>query len=160
MEKERRSSCPDLSVIVPNMSSYSRSQIESWASNNSITVSISEQSSSSVAAGSVISQSVSAGTVIHKGDSMSVVISKGKEIIYRYIQSADGYDYLAVDGNPSATAEALKSALSDFGNLTIRFENGNGLNVGRVTRVIVDGNEIESRGSYSTDSEVVIYISE
>lgn len=65
-------------VTVPDFSLYSASEIEQWANDNKINVSLAYDYSDTISEGSVISVSVNTGDVIHAGDTITVVISRGK----------------------------------------------------------------------------------
>lgn len=68
-------------VIVPDLTNYSKSNIEAWAEANGITIVYEEQYSSDIEAGKIISISVNALDILHAGDSMTIVLSKGNEEI-------------------------------------------------------------------------------
>ncbi len=67
-------------ITVPDFSSYTRTNIQAWGAANRISITVSYQSSDTVAKEKLISQSVKAGTKIKAGSSLSVVISSGKGI--------------------------------------------------------------------------------
>lgn len=78
----------DQEVTVPDFSSYSRANIQAWASTNGITVSFVTKASDTVAAGKVIAQSVAAGTIIKTGSSLTVTLSGGKAVtVVSYVGS-------------------------------------------------------------------------
>lgn len=66
-------------VVVIDLSSYSKSNIEAWAEANSITIEYIEEFSDDIESGKIISISVNPGDVIHTGDTIQIAISKGKE---------------------------------------------------------------------------------
>lgn len=67
-------------VTVPDFSSYSRKNMQAWASQNGITLTIAAQASDTVASGGFLSQSVKAGTKVKSGSSITVTLSSGKAI--------------------------------------------------------------------------------
>ncbi len=67
-------------VTVPDFSTYTKANIQAWGSTNQITLTFTEQSSTSIAKGKVISQSVKAGTSVKSGTKISIVISTGKGV--------------------------------------------------------------------------------
>lgn len=66
-------------VVVPDLASYSKSNIEAWAEANNIKINFEEEFSTDVEVGKIISISVNTNDVIHQGDTITVVISKGVE---------------------------------------------------------------------------------
>ena len=67
-------------VTVPDFSSYTRTNIQAWASTNRITVYFRTALSDTVAKDKMISQSVKPGTKVNSGTSITVTYSSGKAI--------------------------------------------------------------------------------
>lgn len=66
-------------VTVPDLTSYSKANIEAWAQTNKVNVIFEQQYSDTIEANGIISISVENGATIKQGDVITVVISKGKE---------------------------------------------------------------------------------
>lgn len=66
-------------LIVPDLSSYSRSNIEAWAEANQITIEWLEEYSDAIEAGKIISISISSGDTLTQGDTIQIILSKGVE---------------------------------------------------------------------------------
>lgn len=66
-------------LMVPDLSSYSKSNIEAWAEANQITIEWLEEYSDSIEAGKIISISVNSGDTITQGDTIQITLSKGVE---------------------------------------------------------------------------------
>lgn len=67
-------------VTVPDFSSYSRKNMQAWASENGITLTFASKASDTVASGGFLSQSVKAGTKVKSGTAITVTLSSGKAI--------------------------------------------------------------------------------
>ncbi|MBQ1445806.1 MAG: PASTA domain-containing protein [Solobacterium sp.] len=67
-------------TTVPDFSSYSRTNIQAWASANRVTVYFRTAPSDTVEKGKVVSQNPAAGTKITSGGSVTVTLSSGKAI--------------------------------------------------------------------------------
>lgn len=65
-------------VEVPDLSSMSKADIESWANTNRINVSFVERANDTIAEGEIISISVNKGDRLNPGDTITVEISSGK----------------------------------------------------------------------------------
>ncbi len=68
-------------ITVPNFKDKSKTEVETWATNNSITITYKEVGSDTVLQGLVLSQSVEEGTKISKSDTIRIEISLGKPSI-------------------------------------------------------------------------------
>lgn len=90
-------------VTMVDFSSYTEDQIRIWASENSLTVSISYQFSTLYAQNKVISQSIDTDTDVSKNSNFSVVISKGEAI-----KLVDFNDYNPTDAQTWATENGIK----------------------------------------------------
>ena len=69
-----------LSIAVPNMTGWTRSQAEEWANTNQITINYASQHSATVAENVVISTAPGAGEQIMKGSTMSLIYSLGASV--------------------------------------------------------------------------------
>lgn len=67
-------------ISVPNFKDKSKTEVENWAKENEIDLTIEERASSTVEIDHVISQSIEADEKIAKHDEMTVVVSLGKSI--------------------------------------------------------------------------------
>jgi eukaryotic-like serine/threonine-protein kinase len=69
------------SITLENLLQFNQTQLDNYANDAGITISVSEQYHDTIDAGLVISQSPEASTEIAKGSNVSVVFSKGKKEI-------------------------------------------------------------------------------
>lgn len=68
-------------IAVPDFMNKPKSEVETWAKNNSIKVNYKESDSDKVPAGMVMAQSLAKDTKVAKKDEMDVTISQGKAVI-------------------------------------------------------------------------------
>ncbi len=68
----------DINTTVPSFASYSKEEIEAWAKEYAIELSIKYETSDVASENEFISQSINQGTEIRGGDSLIVVLSSGK----------------------------------------------------------------------------------
>ena len=66
-------------IVVADLSSMTKNEIQEWANNNNIKIKFTEEYSDSVEKGNYISQSISADQVIHEGDTITIRYSLGKK---------------------------------------------------------------------------------
>lgn len=69
----------EVKVTVVDFSSMTKADIDSWAKNNKVNYSITEDYSDTVEKGKLISQSVNANQTIYEGEKIEIVISLGKK---------------------------------------------------------------------------------
>ena len=69
-----------IEIPMPDFSSYTKKNIESWAETNNIQVNYKSAFSDTVESGNVISQSPEKNTTIKTGDSITITLSSGKAI--------------------------------------------------------------------------------
>lgn len=73
----------NISVKVPDLTSFTLNNAKSWASGNAINLKVSYVYSDEFAKDKVISQSVKKDTVVKGGSTINVEVSKGKEIVMK-----------------------------------------------------------------------------
>ena len=103
-------------VTVPDFSSYSRKNMQAWASQNGITLTIAAQASDTVASGGFLSQSVKAGTKVKSGSSITVTLSSGKAI------KIGNYEFEVI-GVTEASQMTSNTSYMPFSTLNTRVNN-------------------------------------
>lgn len=70
---------PEVKITAPDLSNYSKENLEAWAKENEITINYEEVYSDSVENGAIVSISIEDGATLKKGDTITVSISKGPQ---------------------------------------------------------------------------------
>ena len=107
----------ETNISVPDFKDKSKTEVEKWAKENEIELTIEERASSSVQRDDVISQSIEAGEKIAKRDEMTVVISLGKAVSVPNFANFTSEDATSADQGLPILVQRRYSATVPFGRL-------------------------------------------
>ncbi|MDR0350288.1 MAG: PASTA domain-containing protein [Coriobacteriales bacterium] len=97
-------------IEVPDFTDKTRGEVETWATRNSIELTVEEADSEEFEPDSVISQSVSAGEKIAKHDAFTVTVSLGKAVI---VPNFANFTAMTAAGAAESLAVSVETRYSD-----------------------------------------------
>ena len=107
----------EANITVPDFNNKSKLEVESWAKENEIDLTIEESTSSTVEFDHIISQSIEANEKIAKRDEMTVVVSLGKSITVPNFSNYTSEDAVSIAPELNLLVQQRYSSTVSFGRL-------------------------------------------
>lgn len=124
---------PEVKITAPDLSNYSKDNLEAWAKENEVTINYEEVYSDVIENGAIVSISIEDGATLKKGDTITVSISKGpqpEEEKQKDIQNTK-------QGSSSSANTQVSSAPTNSSNTASSSSGVSGSNEGNETNVPV-----------------------